>query len=78
MTPDYRGKSIQLLSDPQLRIIDQGSTIIFERPGRYDRLVFHMNDNLCDYFIEGVQVARYFVHRYMLLVAMKRAIEDSI
>lgn len=76
MRPNYRQRTMDLLSNPQVRILDQGDVITFE--SGTDKLVFRMSESLCDLSIQGVQVARYFVHRYMLLVAMKRAIEDSL
>jgi hypothetical protein len=72
----YKELMMDLLADRHASIVDAGDTIIFERP--QDSIIFNLRENTCDYMIGGVRMSRVVVHRYVILVALKRAVEEAI
>ena len=80
MTPaprqTYKDLMMDLLADRHTSIIDAQDTIVFERP--QDSIIFNVRENTCDYMLGGIRMSRVVVHRYVMLVAMKRAIEEAI
>ena len=72
----YKQLMMDLLGDRHATIVDAGDTIIFERP--QDSIIFNLRENTCDYMIGGVRMSRVVVHRYVILVALKRAVEEAI
>jgi hypothetical protein len=72
----YKTLIMELLNDPTVRIVDYQDTIVFERHS--DSLIFNVKENTCQYMIGNVCRYTVVVHRYMVLVAMKRVIEECL
>lgn len=67
---------MEIISNPRVRITDNDNVILFELEGNC--LEFHINSGICNFYRQGVPSSRFAVHRYMVLVALKRVIEETI
>lgn len=67
---------IDIMGNAQTRIVDHGNIVSFElRDYKLDLLI---DQGVCHFYRQGIPSSRFAVHRYMVLVALKRVVEETI
>ena len=67
---------MEMMSNAQTDIVDNGNVVSFElRDYKLDLIV---DQGICNFYRQGIPSSRFAVHRYMVLVALKRIVEETI
>jgi hypothetical protein len=74
----YSQRLIELLNDPRTQIIDRGDVITFDRAVCGDLACLKVRDEQCDLYVEGSRKAIFHFSRGMMVVALRRALLESL
>lgn len=68
----------ELLNDPATTSLDGGDVIIFDHAATGHCATLRINDEQCDFFINGSRKAIFHFSRGMMIVALRRAVLESL
>ena len=74
----YKTHAIQVLGHPQTRIDDRVEHIWFKLDACEEDVVVHILESKIDYYHRGVRRATFRISRALMLVAIKRSVEESL
>jgi len=74
----YKFNAIQVLGHPQTRIDDRIEHIWFKLDMCEEDVIVHVLESKIDYYHRGVKMATFPISRALMLVAMKRSVEQSL
>jgi hypothetical protein len=74
----YKTHAIQVLGHPQTRIDDRVEHIWFKLDVCEEDVVVHILESKIDYYHRGIRRATFPISRALMLVAMKRSVEESL
>jgi hypothetical protein len=74
----YKNHAMQVLGHPLTQIEDRIEHIWFKLPHCEEDVVVKVMDSKLDYYHSGVLMATFPISRALMLVAMKRAVEESL
>lgn len=74
----YKNNAIQVLGHPQTQVDDRIEHIWFKLDMCEEDVIVHVLDMKIDYYLSGVKRATFPISRALMLVAMKRAVEESL
>ena len=74
----YKTHAIQVLGHPQTRVDDRIEHIWFKLDICEEDVVAHVLFKKIDYYHRGVKMATFPISRALMLVAMKRSVEESL
>jgi hypothetical protein len=68
----------ELLNDQTTTTLDGGDVIFFDHPRTGHSATLRLNDEQCDFFIQGARKAIFQFSRGMMIVALRRAVLESL
>lgn len=74
----YKEHALQVLGHPQTRVEDRMDYIWFKLDMCQEDVVVKVTENKLDYYAQGVKLATLPISRALVLVAIKRAVEESL
>jgi hypothetical protein len=74
----YKTRVLQVLGHPQTQIEDRIEYIWFKLHMCEEDVVVHVLESKIDYYYRGVLIATFPISRALMLVAMKRSVEESL
>lgn len=74
----YKSHIMEVLGHPQTRIQDRLEHIWFRLDMCEDDVIVHVLESKVDYYHCGVRLATFPISRALVLVAIKRSVEESL
>jgi hypothetical protein len=74
----YKNNALQVLGHPRTRVDDRIQFIWFKLEMCEEDVVINTIESKMDYYSRGVKMATFPISRALMLVAIKRSVEESL
>lgn len=74
----YKNNALQVLGNPRTRVEDRIEHIWFKLDMCEEDVIIHIMESTMDYYSRGIKCATFPISRALILVAIKRSVEESL